>query len=239
MCDFPEQLPHGMFSEVLDGVFFIQGQIRPNFGGPTTFQFSRNMTVVRDGHDLTLLNTMRLDEEGLAALDAMGTVKHIVRLGAFHGRDDAFYLDRYPKATFWAAAGTPFERGERVAQPLADGEEGPCEGSQAFLWKTGKMPEAILCLERHNGILISCDSLQNWTEADAFFDDVSAERMAEMGFFAPANVGPGWYGASEPQEADFKRVAAMEYRHLLSAHGRPLLHEAKPAVDQTLTRFIS
>lgn len=239
MCDFPEQLPHGMFSEVLEDVFFIQGQIRPDFGGPTTFQFSRNMTVVRDGGNLTLLNTMRLDEEGLAALEALGSVKHIVRLGAFHGRDDAFYLDRYPDATFWAAAGTPFERGELAAQPLVDGDEGPCEGSQIFLWKTGKTPEAILCLERHNGVLITCDSLQNWTEADAFFDDASAERMAEMGFFAPANVGPGWYNASAPQKSDFQRVAAMRYKHLLSAHGRPLLHEAKPAVDKTLARFLS
>ena len=98
---------------------------------------------------------------------------------------------------------------------------------------------AILCLERHNGVLITCDSLQNWTEADAFFDDASAERMAEMGFFAPANVGPGWYNASAPQKSDFQRVAAMSYKHLLSAHGRPLLHEAKPAVDKTLARFLS
>ena len=48
------------------------------------------MAIVRDGGSLTLINTVRLDEAGLEAMDALGAVGDIVMLGASHGRDDAF-----------------------------------------------------------------------------------------------------------------------------------------------------
>lgn len=38
------------------------------------------MVVIRDGNNPTLVNTMRLDKAGLTALDALGTVKNIVKL---------------------------------------------------------------------------------------------------------------------------------------------------------------
>jgi hypothetical protein len=67
-------------------------------------QFSRNMTVVRDGKALTLINSIGFDGAGLAQLDALGRVAHVVKIGSLHGRDDAFYEARY-RARFWAAPG--------------------------------------------------------------------------------------------------------------------------------------
>jgi hypothetical protein len=37
-------------------------------------------------------------------------VKNIVRIGAFHGRDDAFYRDHYD-ARLWAMKGMSYENG--------------------------------------------------------------------------------------------------------------------------------
>jgi len=59
------------------------------------------MTIVRqqssDGsYELTLINTIRLDDKTLAQLSMLGEIKHVVRLGAFHRVDDAFYLQRNP-----------------------------------------------------------------------------------------------------------------------------------------------
>jgi hypothetical protein len=54
-------------------------------------QFSRDMTVVRDGNALTPINSIRLDGAGLAQLDALGRVAQVVKIGSLHGRDDAFY----------------------------------------------------------------------------------------------------------------------------------------------------
>ncbi len=86
--------PHGDIETAFPNVYFVMGTSRPNFEG-MTWQFSRNMTIVRDGDVLTLINAVRLNEDGLRALDQLGQVKNVVKLGSFHGIDDAFYVDRY------------------------------------------------------------------------------------------------------------------------------------------------
>ncbi len=232
MPDFPPQLPHGELSEVLPGFFFVAGQSRPDFGG-NTLQFSRNMVVIRDGKDLTLVNTMRQDEAGLAQLDALGTVRNIVRLGGFHGRDDAFYTDRYD-AAMWALPGTPHERGVTSDKDLSTNGDTPFPDGSVFAFETASTPEAILRLDRSGGVLVSCDSLQNWAGPDDWFDEPSTAMMQEMGFFRPANVGPGWRNSAKPEASDFARLMEMEFSHLLSAHGDPLLNTAKAAVGATL-----
>ncbi len=236
MAAFPEQLPHGTISEVFPDIFFVSGQVRPDFNGQS-FQFSRNMVVLRHQGELTLVNSLRLNEAGLEQLDSLGKVSQVVKLGTFHGRDDAFYLDRYPEAVFWAPANMPHERGVTAARILEPGAEGPLPGASVFLFETSQMPEAILHLERDGGILLSCDSLHNWTGPDEFFDEPSAKMMQGGGFFHSANVGPGWLRAAKPQTSDFDRLKALEYRHLLSAHGEPLLDQASLAVEATLQRL--
>ena len=100
MSKFPEQLAHDEMIEIMPDIYYVRGLAR--FETTFTAEFSRNMYVINDNGNLTLVNTIRLDEEWLKKLDALGDVKHVVRLGAFHGRDDAFYIDRYkptlPKA---------------------------------------------------------------------------------------------------------------------------------------------
>ncbi|SMP22273.1 hypothetical protein [Shimia sagamensis] len=53
------------------------------------------MTVFRDQNKLTLVSPIRLSEDGLAALDGLGQVTNIVKLGGYHlgaqnGLDHAF-----------------------------------------------------------------------------------------------------------------------------------------------------
>src|ERR1700742_4164997 len=90
---FPAALPHGELREVLPGIHFVTGSLR--LPGRLPLRFSRNMTVIVEGEPLTLVNTVRLDEAGLAALDKLGKVTDVIRIAAFHGMDDPFYADRY------------------------------------------------------------------------------------------------------------------------------------------------
>ena len=191
------------------------------------------MVVIRDYRLLTLVNTIRLDEAGLAALDALGTVSNIVKLGAFHGRDDAFYIDRYG-ADLWAPPGMTYSRGEKTDQMLTDGKAGPNPDATAFVFDTPKLPEAILHLKRHHGVLIACDSFQNMSGPDEYFNAAATEAKARLGFFKKAVIGPGWRKFAEPKTGDIERVLKLEFRHLLSAHGEPLLDEAYSAVSTTL-----
>jgi hypothetical protein len=225
MDAYPEPLPHGELEEVFPGVFFVTGTMKTVLMG-AHWHFSRNMTVVRDGDALTLINTVRLDDAGLAALDALGRVQHIVRVGALHGLDDAFYKARYG-ATLWALPGMPGTLSpDRLLQP---GPGGPFAGCSVFVFEGTKLPEAILRIDREGGILVSADALQNWVAPDAFFSEESRRMMTEAGFFQRANLGPVWMQVNQPQAADFRRLEQLPFRHALCGHGSPLRDGAREA----------
>lgn len=235
MGEFPAVMPHGDLEVVFPEIWMVSGTSRPSMMG-TTFQFSRNMFVVREGNALTLVQTLRLDDAGLATLEALGKVTNIVRLGAFHGMDDAFYQERYG-ATLWSVPGVKDEHGANIERALEAGQPTPLQNASIFTFETAKLPEALLLLERDGGILFSCDALQNWTEADRYFDQPSTELMTKAGFFKTANVGPGWRGAAEPKAEDFARLRKLPFRHLLPCHGRPILNDAPARLETTFTEL--
>jgi hypothetical protein len=227
MDKLPPALPHGKIEEVFPDVFFVTGTMKTELMG-AHWHFSRNMTVVRDGDALTLVNSVRLDDAGLAQLEALGRVTNVVKIGSLHGRDDAFYKARYA-ATFWALPGMQHEHGLTADKELSPEGETPFAGGSVFTFRTTKMPECILRIDREGGILVACDSLQNWMAPDEFFSDESRKTMTEMGFFQPSNLGPLWMQVTEPQGQDFVRLRELSFRHALCGHGAPLRDTAKEA----------
>src|SRR5215470_6015678 len=197
-----EALPHGQIDEVFPDVFFVTGMMKAEFFG-APWQFGRNMTVVCEGNELTLINAIRLDDAGLHQLEALGEVTHVVRIGSLHGRDDAFYVDRF-QATYWSLPGAP-PIGVEVDEELT-ADALPLHHASLFRFEHTKLPEAILRLDRDGGILIACDALQNWAEPDAFIDADTQAKMQDMGFFAPANLGVAWRYINEPKAEDFVRL---------------------------------
>ena len=234
MTEFHDAMSHGSIEEIFPNVFFVTGTMRNEFFG-SMWQFSRNMTIVRQGDQLTLINTVRLDEQGLAALDALGKVVHVVRLGDMHGIDDPFYIDRY-KPTFWALPGMGIQEGLTVSKELKEDGEMPFGDCRLFVFKTTERPEGILRLDREGGIMIACDSLQNWVEPDRFFADETVATMQEMGFFTPANLGPAWMMGSKPKAEDFARLKDVPFKHALCGHGRPLRDNAQQDFHATFKR---
>jgi hypothetical protein len=81
---FPKPLPHGPITEVFPDVFVVRGTIR----FMPLLAIARNMTIVRDGDELTVINSVRLSAAGEAELRRLGAIKRLVRLGNFHGMDD-------------------------------------------------------------------------------------------------------------------------------------------------------
>lgn len=236
MAQIYDAYPHGPLTKVFDDIYLVTGTSRANFAG-SAWQFSRNMTILREDGALTLVNTVRLDDDGLAALDALGRVKNVVRLGAFHGMDDKFYIDRYG-AQQWAFAGTEHEHGQTTDHVLRPGGKMPLADSSVFVFETSSKPEGLLILEREGGTVISCDALQNWCEVDAFFDPECGERMQKIGFIKPANIGPGWKQACTPEVSDYKRLAALEFSNLLPAHGAVIKGDARDQFATTLKEEI-
>ena len=84
-------------TEIFHNIFLLRGSIRI---GPC-LQMNRNMVIVRQEQDLILINAVRLNAENKKRLDRLGQVKHLIRLGDFHGLDDQYYIDHY-EATLWS-----------------------------------------------------------------------------------------------------------------------------------------
>lgn len=220
MADFPPALPHGPIEQVFPEVF----QVRGSFRFAPALTITRNMTIVRQAGELTLVNSVRLSPAGEAQLEALGKVKHVVRIGAFHGADDPWFVHRFG-ATLWAPPGTRHKGEVATDRELVPGQS-PIEGSTVFAFERAKRPEAALLLDREGGILLTCDSYQHWTTF-AGCSLLGKVMMKAMGF-GPTLVGGPWVKAMGPDvRADFGRLVDVPFRHLAPAHGTVLRDAAK------------
>ena len=236
---FPRALPHGPLREVLPDTFFVTGSV--GMPGPVPVRFSRNMTVLREGNRLVLVNTVRLDDAGLAALDALGRVTDVVRLAGFHGMDDPFYADRYG-AKVWAVRGQRYLAGwkestETYFTPHVEMDAGtdlPVAGARLHVF-AGSWPEGLLVVDRAGGVAIAGDSLQHWHAPDEFFNWPGRVMMRQFGFLKPHNVGPGWLRRAKPSREHLRAVLELPFDNVLPSHGAPTIGGAReayrPAID--------
>jgi hypothetical protein len=238
----PPSRPHGTIAQVLPGVHFVTGTIA--VPGPVPVTFSRAMTILQEGDRLVLVNSVRLDDAGLQALDALGKVTDVVRLAGNHGSDDPFYKERYG-AKVWAADGAPYIPGfsanaepyfepdirfdERTEMPL---------GARPHLFH-GKPVEAVIVLERSGGVAIAGDALQNWAAYDPFFNWLAKPMMKMGGFMKPHNVGPAWLRQTKPPAADLRKVLELPFDHLFPAHGTPVIRGARDKYRSAIEAAIS
>ncbi len=237
MCSHSSSLPHKEIEKIFEHVYYVIGTSVTEHEG-AVIQHSSNMTILRHGNELTLINTIQLDAAGLKQLDALGTVKNIVRLGAFHGQDDAFYQHKY-KAKLWSLKGMKEDCGAggpthmdvemRVGGPM------PFPGCSLFVFESAAFPEGTLLIAQEGGILITCDSVKNWLDVDPFFNAETAKMHKETDMIGPAAIS-FWANACSVKASDFLRLLQLPFRHLLSAHGAPLLNTAHEQLAGSVKR---
>lgn len=114
--DFAPVCPHEPIETIAEDLFMARGSFRLN----AITRISRNMAVMRQGDELTLINPLRLDERELGRLDSLGAVKHVLRLGAMQGQDDPFCMDRY-RPTFWCQEGGTLYPKPAIDRVLSEG----------------------------------------------------------------------------------------------------------------------
>lgn len=240
----PPARPHGVLQEVLPNLYVVAGTVA--MPGPVPMRFSQAMTVVKNGERLVLVNAMRLDDAGLAALDKLGKVTDVIRLAAFHGASDPFYRERY-QAKVWALAGAPYMPGfDPMAEPYFEPDVRftadtplPIDGAKVHVFRS-RPPEALLHLPMHGGTVIAGDALQNMEAPDTYYNWLGSLVMRLMGFLKPTNVGPGWLKQAKPPASDLKAVLELTpFANVLPAHGRPVLGEAqqkyRPAIEKAVS----
>lgn len=235
---YPEPLPHGELHHIINDIYMVTGSVEmkaphPKYG-PFKMTFSRNMMVIKQGGELILVNSVRLNEKGIAQLDELGDVTHVVRLAAFHGFDDPFYKETF-RATLWSVE-APYVRGfakstkeeyYRADRILKPGSELPIKGASYHEFTTSHPKEGLILLEREGGILLAGDSMQNWPKPDKYFNWFAKIMMKRMGFIEPSNFGPGWLELAKPEKDELMEKARLDYSVLLPAHGNPIMANAQ------------
>ena len=171
------------------------------------------MVILRHGGELTVINSVRLDAEGESALDALGKVTHVMKIG-FHSMDDAYYVDRY-EAKMWTVGDGS----------LSEDSQLPFPDARVFMFKQTVVPEAALLVEREGGLLITCDSVQHWVPKEVM--SRAAKIVTRLiGFQQPAQIGPPWRKKQTPPDgslkSDFERLADLPFQCLIGGHGGQL-----------------
>lgn len=232
--NFPPAYPHLPIEPIGADLFMARGSIKMR----SVLQLSRNMAIIRAGDELSLINPIRLNDAGLRQLDALGRVRHILRLGGAHGSDDPFYMDRY-KAEFWCQEGGTIYTVPAIDHVLSEGGPLPFPGAQLVSFSAASFPECALVLNAGKGTLLTCDSIQN-------FDDFSNANLPArlllpfLGFKKTTQIGPIWLKAATPPgvslRADFARLLKLPFDSLLAAHGTFLRTGAHAAVSRAVTQ---
>jgi hypothetical protein len=231
---YPDACPHEPIYGVGPGVYFAPGSIRM----APLMRLSRNMVVVRNGGELTLVNPIRLSPEGEADLENLGTVRHVMRLGIFHGVDDAYTVARVG-AEFWCQDGSDHYANPKPDHGLTEGGPLPIPDAELFAFRETTKPECALLIGRGKGLLITCDGVQHYGDYSRQ-SPVAKMLMPLIGFPKSVVLGPFWLknltkngGSVRP---DFDRLLELDFDTLISAHGTPLMTGAHDAVTAAVDR---
>tara|TARA_R110000850_G_scaffold259541_1_gene386609 strand:- start:555 stop:1259 length:705 start_codon:yes stop_codon:yes gene_type:complete len=231
---YPPAYPHDELKLLYPDVYLLHGSIRMGPG----MRMNRNMVVLRNGRDLALVNPVRMDDDGLAKLDALGDVKHILRLGDFHGLDDRFYVDRY-ESDFWAQDGQATYKLPRATKIITSTTEAPFPNSEFFIFKSATFPEAALLLKEH-GLLITTDSVQYHSDW-SYFSWLTKTAFKLLGFKIGTNIGPPWVkrvtAKGSSLEPDFEKLLLLDFDSVIAAHGSLLKIGAKEALTEEINRI--
>ena len=232
MTNHPPAMSHGPIEEIVDDVFWVQGSVNLAPG----MRLTRNMVIVRCGEELVLISPVRLSVAGEAALEQLGTVRHVVKIGIFHGMDDAYYLERFG-ATYWALPGGTRPEDPTPGEELREGSL-PIPGAELFEFLDTQSKEGALLIARGGGILITCDAVQHWCDTKGC--SLPAKLVARLiGFLRrPAQIGPPWLKKMTPEggslKSDFERLIQLDFVHMIGAHGHPLKDTAKEDLKATV-----
>ncbi|MAS25625.1 MAG: hypothetical protein CMI08_06150 [Oceanospirillaceae bacterium] len=216
-------MERGRIQALYNDVYWVQGEM-PGYGN----DHRRNMVIVRDGHQLTLINPVRLSPLQERNLQYLGRIAHVLRLGDEPTADEHYYRSRY-YAALWALPGQVDKPRHNI---LKEDAPLPIAGARLLKLEHSRRSQAVLLLERH-GLLLSDDLLQhygNWQNLS--LKDQLLMRL--QGFHKGMNLSRHWLRSATAKDFslkdDIQRILTLNFDALLGASGTPMMLGAKQAL---------
>jgi hypothetical protein len=224
---------HGELTKVLDNVYIVRGSINLMFG----IMIDRTMTIVKRGDDLTVINSIRVNEEVEAEIKKLGTIKHLVRMCTGHGADDTYFNNTF-EPTYWSLEGiAPVINGKTHDKALTEDGERPIPDMKLVILKNAplkKMHECVIWIPDNDGTLITCDFIQN-NIAPGHANFVGKHMSYLMGFRGECKCTPVWRSTMGMDHwDDIERILAWDFENLVAAHGSAKIGGAKAATEKNL-----
>lgn len=224
--------PHGNVEEIAEDLFMLRGSIKMN----PLVRITRNMGIIRNGDELSLINPVRVNAKVEAQIEKLGQIKHVIRLGFFHGVDDPYYVEKYG-AQMWAQTGGTTYTEPKIDKELDSLTPLPFDNGEIFEFAGTTQPECALLINRGRGVLFTCDAIQNY--GDYSYNNIPAKLlMPFIGFPRTTLVGPIWLKYQTPEgeslESEFRRLLELKFDRLLAAHGTLLETGAHEAVERAI-----
>jgi hypothetical protein len=224
---------HGELTKVLDNVYIVRGSFNLGLG----IMIGRTMTIVKRGDDLTVINSIRVNEEVEAEIKKLGTIKHLVRLCTGHGTDDAYFINTF-EPTYWSLEGiAPVADTKAHDKALTEDGERPIPDMKLVLFKNTplkKWHECVIWIPDSDGTLITCDFIQNQTTTD-HTSFMGKHISYWMGFQGECKCSPMWRSANGMDHwDDIERILAWDFENLVAAHGGAKIGGAKAATEKNL-----
>ena len=236
--NYPAALPHDLPKQIAEDLYVVHGCVKPN----AVVRFTRNMIIVRENGQLTLINPVRMDEVGLVALEKLGKITNVLRLGPGHGMDDPFYVERY-NADFWSFEGGTTYTTPAIKYALTEGGVLPFSNAKLFAFNHLKEPEGIILLERSAGILLTCDAIQSYAEFPHMphTNWLSRRLLPRIGFSKETLISKMWMKHAVVDQgktrAEFEKLLSFNFDQLISAHGTFVPKNARVRVEQAIKKM--
>lgn len=222
--------------ELTEGIWEVAGEVKM---GPGVYLPCRMLIVRLESGALWIHSPVRLDDEVVAQINALGEVEALIAPNAFHHLFMASAQERWPKAKVWAPKALAAKRPDlRIDHYLEQGDEAA--------WASSLEPIAIDGLPKlsewtfwHSSTqtLIVTDLLFNVHHARGAMTKFVLTGLAAWGEPAQSRLLGSLIKDKAAANASAKRLMSKPIERVIMAHGEPIKANGHATLKAALTRM--